>query len=152
MPSSIWVKYVYAGASSKGFDCSGYTMGVMKHFGYNLPIPLRADGLRQHRLPNLPFSPAIWFSSAIPVVPEAKAASHVGIYIGSNQFIHASSGGGKVQIDSLSKAYYKVLCRRPPSGKIEFYISKRLCRQNRRSFLMFFDSGSFPFPSLSTMR
>ena len=35
-----------------------------------------------------------------------KAASHVGIYIGSNQFIHASSGGGKVQIDSLSKAYY----------------------------------------------
>ena len=28
------------------------------------------------------------------------------IYIGNNQFIHASSGGGKVQINSLSESYY----------------------------------------------
>ncbi len=82
-----------------------------------------------------------------------KAASHVGIYIGSNQFIHASSGGGKVQIDSLSKAYYaKYYVGARRLAKLNFYISKRLCQQNWRSFLMFFDSGSFPFPSLSTMR
>jgi len=35
-----------------------------------------------------------------------RAASHVGIYIGDNQFIHSSSGGGKVQINSLSDNWY----------------------------------------------
>ncbi|GIV02781.1 MAG: hypothetical protein KatS3mg015_1611 [Fimbriimonadales bacterium] len=32
--------------------------------------------------------------------------NHAGIYIGNGQFIHASSGGGQVRIDSLSDGYY----------------------------------------------
>ena len=35
-----------------------------------------------------------------------SAIGHAGLYIGNNQFIHASSGGGKVQINSLSESYY----------------------------------------------
>jgi cell wall-associated NlpC family hydrolase len=36
----------------------------------------------------------------------ARSASHVGIYVGDNKFIHAVSYGKKLSIDSLSGSYY----------------------------------------------
>jgi len=40
--------------------------------------------------------------------------SHVAIYLGSGKFIHASSGGGRVQINSLGQDYYnnRYVCAR----------------------------------------
>jgi cell wall-associated NlpC family hydrolase len=35
-----------------------------------------------------------------------KTFSHVGIYIGNNQFIHAPSSGSSIKIDTLDKAYW----------------------------------------------
>ena len=102
----LGVKYVYAGASSKGFDCSGYTMYVMKHFGYNLPHTATGQMGYGTSVAKSALQPGDLVFFCDPSRSGVKAASHVGIYIGSNQFIHASSGGGKVQIDSLSKAYY----------------------------------------------
>ena len=102
----LGVKYVYAGASSKGFDCSGYTMYVMKHFGYNLPHTATGQMGYGTSVAKSALQPGDLVFFCDPSRAGGKAASHVGIYIGSNQFIHASSGGGKVQIDSLSKAYY----------------------------------------------
>ena len=102
----LGVKYVYAGASSKGFDCSGYTMYVMKHFGYNLPHTATGQMGYGTSVAKSALQPGELVFFCDPSRSGGKAASHVGIYIGSNQFIHASSGGGKVQIDSLSKAYY----------------------------------------------
>lgn len=102
----LGVKYVYAGASSKGFDCSGYTMYVMKHFGYNLPHTATGQMGYGTSVAKSALQPGDLVFFCDPSRSGGKVASHVGIYIGSNQFIHASSGGGKVQIDSLSKAYY----------------------------------------------
>ena len=102
----LGVKYVYAGASSKGFDCSGYTMYVMKHFGYNLPHTATGQMGYGTSVAKSALQPGDLVFFCDPSRSGGKAASHVGIYIGSNQFIHASSGGGKVQLDSLSKAYY----------------------------------------------
>ena len=102
----LGVKYVYAGASSKGFDCSGYTMYVMKHFGYNLPHTATGQMGYGTSVAKSALQPGDLVFFCDPSRSGGKAASHVGSYIGSNQFIHASSGGGKVQIDSLSKAYY----------------------------------------------
>lgn len=102
----LGVKYVYAGASSKGFDCSGYTMYVMKHFGYNLPHTATGQMGYGTSVAKSALQPGDLVFFCDPSRSGGKAASHVGIYIGSNQFIHASSCGGKVQIDSLSKAYY----------------------------------------------
>ena len=102
----LGVKYVYGGASSKGFDCSGFTMYVMKNFGVSLPHT--ATGQMGHGTSvaksALQVGDLVFFCD--PSRSGGKAASHAGIYIGNNQFIHASSGSGKVKIDSLSKAYY----------------------------------------------
>jgi cell wall-associated NlpC family hydrolase len=40
-------------------------------------------------------------------VQEGKKYSHVGIYVGGDQFIHAPSTGGKVRKDSITDRYWK---------------------------------------------
>jgi len=36
-----------------------------------------------------------------------RGISHVGIYIGDQKFVHASSAGGKVRVDPLDTGYYQ---------------------------------------------
>ena len=105
--SFLGVPYVYGGTSPKGFDCSGYTMYIFKHFGISLPhsatsqlghgIPVTREELQPGDL--------VFFRDTNY---STKAASHVGIYIGNSQFIHATSsrGGKYVDIDSLNEAYH----------------------------------------------
>lgn len=105
--SFLGVPYVYGGASSRGFDCSGYTMFIFKHFGINLPhsatsqlgygVPVTREELQPGDL--------VFFRDTNY---STKAASHVGIYIGNSQFIHASSSrsGKYVSINSLNEAYH----------------------------------------------
>lgn len=102
----LGVRYVYGGASSSGFDCSGFTMYVMKHFGYSLPHTATGQMAYGTSVAKSALQPGDLVFFCDPSIANGKAASHVGIYIGSNQFIHASSGGGQVKIDSLSSAYY----------------------------------------------
>lgn len=92
--------YVWAGASPKGFDCSGFTSYIFSQYGIDLPHA--ADGqfkagvqVSQPRLGDL-----VFFTTY------EAGPSHVGIYIGNDQFIHASSGAGEVSITPLSKPYY----------------------------------------------
>ncbi len=104
----LGVPYVYGGASPKGFDCSGFTMYIGKHFGVNLPHTATSQMLGGYgaSIAKSALQPGDYVFFCDPNRSNGKAASHGGIYIGNNQFIHASSGGGSVKIDSLSKAYY----------------------------------------------
>ena len=87
------VTYSYGGASPSGFDCSGFTMYVYDHFGYDLPHgattqmnygqPVSRDNLSPGDL-------VFFFDSDFA----DSGASHVGIYIGGGQIVHASSGPG----------------------------------------------------------
>ena len=102
----LGVRYVYGGASAKGFDCSGFTMYVMKNFGYSLPHTATGQMGYGTSVAKSALQPGDLVFFCDPSRSGGKAASHVGIYIGNNQFIHASSGSAHVKIDSLSKAYY----------------------------------------------
>lgn len=107
--SFLGVPYVYGGASPSGFDCSGLTLYVYKQFGYNLSHSASAQwansGVFVERSELQPGDLVMFCDSSRS---NGKACSHVGIYIGNNEFIHASSGssGKYVKISSLSQDYY----------------------------------------------
>ena len=113
----LGVPYVYGGASPSGFDCSGFTSYIYKQFGYSLPRTatdqlLGIGGAVSQD--ELQMGDLVFFRD--PRVT-SKAASHVGIYIGGNKFIHAASASTPyVVINDLSERYYAgyyVGARRP---------------------------------------
>ena len=97
-------RYVHGGASPKGFDCSGFTTYVYKQFGYSL------NRTCSGQLDNgTPVSMSELQPGDIVIFKKGNAntrATHVGLYIGNQQFIHASTAKVGVIISKLSDAYY----------------------------------------------
>ena len=92
-------KYVYGGTTPSGFDCSGFTQYVYKHFGVNLNRTAAAQYSNGKSVTSLQAGDLVMFGKS--------GISHVGIYIGGNSFIHAANPSKGVRIDSLSSGYYK---------------------------------------------
>jgi cell wall-associated NlpC family hydrolase len=95
--------YKWGASSGKAFDCSGFTVYIMKRFNVNLARTASsqyASGTRIERN-SLMQGDLVFFTTY------KKGPSHVGIYIGDNKFIHASSGAGFVTITDLDENYYK---------------------------------------------
>ena len=92
-------KYVYGGTSTNGFDCSGFTQYVYKHFGINLNRTAAAQYSNGKSVTELQAGDLVMFGKS--------GINHVGIYMGGNTFIHAANPGRGVTTDSLSTGYYK---------------------------------------------
>ena len=92
-------KYVYGGTSTNGFDCSGFTQYVYKHFGINLNRTAAAQYSNGKSVTELQAGDLVMFGKS--------GINHVGIYIGGNTFIHAANPGRGVTTDSLSTGYYR---------------------------------------------
>jgi murein DD-endopeptidase len=95
--------YRYRGDTPKGFDCSGLVRYSYLRAGMNLPHGTRAllkvtrsIDLRDARKGDL-----VFFDQS------GKKYSHVGIYVGEDEFVHAPSAGGRVRMDSLEDPYWK---------------------------------------------
>lgn len=97
--------YVYGGSSPSGFDCSGFTMYVFAQVGIKLPHGATSQLSYGTEVSRSDLQPGdlVFFQDY------GAVASHVGIYIGGDQFIHASSSSGNsrcVTISSLTETYY----------------------------------------------
>lgn len=102
--SFLGTRYILGGASPSGFDCSGFTMYVYGKYGVNLAHSARAQasvGTAVDRA-NLEAGDLVLFKGAT-----GNSIGHVGIYIGGNNFIHASNPSDGVKITSMSTSYYK---------------------------------------------
>jgi len=100
----LGVKYVYGGTSPSGFDCSGFVTFVYKNFGITLTRTAAGQYKDNGVLINksdLAAGDLVFFSSN-----GGRSVTHVGIYIGDNEFIHASRSGIGVVISRLDSAYY----------------------------------------------
>jgi len=101
----VGYRYVYGGASpTSGFDCSGLVTYVYKNFGIsvtrNASGQYRDNGTLINKSDLAP-GDLVFFSSNGGV-----SVTHVGIYIGADEFVHASRSGVGVVISRLDSTYY----------------------------------------------
>ena len=100
--SMIGRPYKYKGDSPEGFDCSGLVQYSYLTAGVELPHGTKA--LRNITRPigkDLQKGDLLFFSE------RGKKFSHVGIYIGGNEFVHAPSSSKKVRKDDLSDPHWQ---------------------------------------------
>ncbi|MGI6172724.1 MAG: SH3 domain-containing protein [Christensenellales bacterium] len=102
----LGLPYVYGSTGPNSYDCSGLTryayskVGIsLAHSaysqGYNAPVRLTMDQLQRGDL--------VFFNTN---KYDGDLCDHVGIYLGKGQFIHASSGKGRVIVSTLTTGYY----------------------------------------------
>jgi len=96
--------YVWGGATPGGFDCSGFVMYVYKKVGVNLPHSSRMQYTCGRPVSRSELRPGdlVFFYDPI---------SHVGIYIGEGQMIHAAGSGKNVRINDVWINNYYGACR-----------------------------------------
>ena len=100
-------RYVWGAQGPRSFDCSGFTQYVIrKSKGVRLPRVSRKQAYygkyvsRSHLRPG----DLIFFDTSRR---RRGYVNHVGIYIGNNKFIHASSARHRVVITSLNRPFYR---------------------------------------------
>jgi cell wall-associated NlpC family hydrolase len=99
----IGTPYRYGGASPGGFDCSGLVYYSYRKAGITVPRT-SSDQFRQSdrvKLSGLRPGDLVFFRIS------RNKPSHVGIYAGGNQFIHAPSGGKRVSYASIVDPYWR---------------------------------------------
>ena len=99
--------YVYGASGPSTFDCSGFVRFCYGKVGVSISGNAKSIGYtsrfkRVTKVSALQQGDIVCFDT----VSDSDLSDHVGIYIGSGQFIHASSAGGKVITSTLSSGYY----------------------------------------------
>lgn len=98
----INIPYKFGGNTILGIDCSAYVKKVYGLLGMDLPRTAREQFNEGETIDKeaLSIGDLVFFRTY------ASFPSHVGIYLGNNLFIHASSKGKKVKVDNLDAPYF----------------------------------------------
>jgi cell wall-associated NlpC family hydrolase len=100
----IGIRYKRGGSSPEtGFDCSGFVRYLYNEtLGLVLPHNAKAIAQEGERVEKAELQPGdlVFFNTM------RRAFSHVGIYLGNNQFIHAPRSGTRVRIEDMTDKYW----------------------------------------------
>ncbi len=103
MDKYLGVRYRYGGTGISGMDCSGFVSRVF-YDALNISLPRSSAAQAKVgvavRKANLAFGDLVFFKI------RRNRISHVGIYIGDNYFVHASTKLGVI-VSSLNEPYYQ---------------------------------------------
>ena len=99
----LGTRYRFGGSSRSGIDCSSFVQHVFRELEVSLPRTAREQfEVGSAVAPgDLQRGDLIFFSTY------ASYPSHVGIYLGNNKMIHASSRDRRVVISSMNTSYYR---------------------------------------------
>ena len=100
----VGIRYRRGGSSAEtGFDCSGFVGFVMlESLGLKLPRTSREISRAGAPVAKTDLEPGdlVFFNTM------RRAFSHVGIYLGDNQFVHAPRSGQKVRVEDMRESYW----------------------------------------------
>ena len=101
--SYLGTPYSFGSSGGGSFDCSGFVRTVYSEIGMDLPHSASAQFTMGERVDPEELQPGdlVFFRTY------RRGASHVGIYVGDDYFIHAASKGGEVRFDSLDQSYFR---------------------------------------------
>jgi len=99
----LGTRYRFGGSTRTGIDCSSFVQQVFRKMDVSLPRTAREQFQVGERVPfsSLQKGDLVFFRTY------ASFPSHVGIYLGNNRMIHASSRDRRVVISSLDTPYYR---------------------------------------------
>jgi cell wall-associated NlpC family hydrolase len=94
--------YKEGGTDPSGFDCSGFTQYVFAKYGVSLPREVRDQFKTGTPVDRKAVEPGdlIFFTTTEP------GASHVGIAVGGDAFVHAPSTSGVVRVERVNSSYW----------------------------------------------
>lgn len=100
----IGIPYRFGGSSAEtGFDCSGFVRAIYQDtVGHLLPRRAAEQAKATQKIDKKELKPGdlVFFNTM------RRAFSHVGIYVGNGQFIHAPSKGKTVRVESMDSKYW----------------------------------------------
>ena len=99
----VGAPYRYGGSTPRGFDCSGLVYYSYRKAGIHVPRSTQSQLHNSLRVPmqQLQTGDLLFFKL------DRKPVSHVGIYAGNGQFIHAPSKGKKVSFTPVNDPYWQ---------------------------------------------
>ncbi|MBU8915078.1 LysM peptidoglycan-binding domain-containing protein [Bacillus sp. FJAT-29953] len=99
--SLMGIPYAWGGSTPAGFDCSGFIYYVANQAGYKIGRTSAAGYYdRSYYVDQPKVGDLVFFQNTYK-----QGISHIGIYLGNDQFIHANDGTG-VTISNLKSTYY----------------------------------------------
>ena len=108
--SLVGKPYVYGAAGPNGFDCSGLMYYIYRQLGYSIArgssSQYNQSGYFVSTSEMQPGDLVYFFDPKFDSSGGTLPTTHVGIYVGNNQFIHASTTSYQVQYDALFGGYY----------------------------------------------
>ena len=123
--------YRNGGSDPNGFDCSGFTQWVFAQTGVAIPREVEEQFKvgKKIRIDDLQPGDLVFFHTV------SRGASHVGIFVADDQFIHAPSSKGVVRVESINSSYWLprfVGARRLPSAGESTVVSGAVARSGAR--------------------
>lgn len=108
--SLVGCRYVYGASGPSSFDCSGLLYYIYKQLGYTIARGSSSQYYQSGTFVSTssmePGDLVFFFDPRFDGSGGTLPTTHVGIYVGSNQFIHASTTTYRVQYDTLFGGYY----------------------------------------------
>jgi len=96
------IPYRNGGSDPSGFDCSGFVQWVFAQNGIQLPREVRDqyDAGQKVDLRDVQPGDLLFFETV------SRGASHVGVAVGGDQFVHAPSSTGVVRVERFTASYW----------------------------------------------